>query len=120
MARKDSTWQIVTVKLTILLVLACACEGGVATGDTDGAKLYQSVCATCHGADGKPSASMVARLGVRDLTSAELRARITPALIEAQVRNGSQNKLMPSFQGVFTDAQIKAVSAYVASSEFTR
>ena len=63
---------------------------------------------------------MAARLNVRDLTSRELRARITPALVEAQVRKGSQNKLMPSFEGVFTEAQIKAVSAYVASDAFKR
>jgi len=121
MASKHSTWHIVTVKLAILLVFASACDQAqVASSETDGAKLYQSICATCHGADGKPSAAMVARLNVRDLTSPELRARITPALVEQQVRKGSKNKLMPSFEGVFTDEQIKAIAKYVASDAFRR
>lgn len=61
---------------------------------------------------------MVARLGVRDLTAPEFRARVTPGLIEQQVRTGSKNKLMPSFQGVLDDAQVTAVAAYIASPQF--
>jgi mono/diheme cytochrome c family protein len=61
---------------------------------------------------------MVARLGVRDLTAAEFRARVTPGLVAQQVRTGSKNKLMPSFEGVVDDAQITAVAAYVASPQF--
>src|SRR5690606_23581449 len=96
-----------------------ACDQGRApSNNTDGAELYQSMCATCHGPKGKPSAAMVARLGVRDLTSAELRARITPELVEHQIRKGSDNKLMPSFEGALSDAQIKALAEYVASPEF--
>jgi len=104
----------------ILLLALCGCDTGVKVSSDDGAKVFQSVCATCHGAEGKPNAAMVARLGVRDLTSAELRARVTPALVEAQVRKGSQNKLMPSFTGALSDTQIKAVAAYVASPTFPR
>ena len=63
---------------------------------------------------------MVARIAVRDLTLPELRARVSPAFVEAQVRRGSQNTLMPGFEGALTDAQIKAVSAYVASPEFLK
>ena len=105
----------------MILLLLCAgagCDGGVKVSSDDGAKVFQSVCAACHGPEGKPNASMVARLAVRDLTAPELRARVTPALVEAQVRKGSQNKLMPSFAGALTDTQIKAVAAYVASPTF--
>lgn len=61
---------------------------------------------------------MVARLGVRDLTAPEFRARVTPGLVEQQVRTGSKTKLMPSFEGVLDDAQITAVAAYIASPQF--
>ena len=114
-----------TVQVAISLVfvgvafVASGCEQGkVAGGRADGAQIYQSICAACHGAKGKPDASNVARLGVKDLTSNELRGRITPALVEQQVRRGSQNKLMPSFEGAITDEQIRAVAVFVASSEF--
>ena len=63
---------------------------------------------------------MATRLGVRDLTSAELRARITPALVAAQIRTGSPNKLMPSFAGAFTEEQIQAIADYVASPTFLK
>lgn len=122
MAGKHSTWQMVPVKPWILLALLAACDRGVASGaagaGTDGAQLYQSMCASCHGSNGKPSASMVANMNVRDLTAPELRARVTPALVEKQIRTGSQNKLMPSFEGALSDEQIKAISAYVSSPGF--
>jgi len=118
MASKDSTWQKRTVKPWLLLAFVVACDRGGASSGTNGAELYQSLCATCHGPNGKPTEAMVARLAVKDLTSQELRSRITPALVEAQVRTGSKNKLMPSFTGALTDEQITAVAAYVASAEF--
>jgi mono/diheme cytochrome c family protein len=118
MAGKHSTWQMMTVKAWILLALLAACDRGVAGGGTDGAQLYQTACATCHGPTGKPTEQMKAQLGVRDLTSPELRARITPALVEKQVRTGSENKLMPSFEGALSGEQIKAIAAYVSSPGF--
>jgi mono/diheme cytochrome c family protein len=119
MATEHSTWQIVTVKLWILLAFAAtACSRQVAGGKADGAQVFSSICAACHGPTGKPAEAMVARLGVKDLTATELRSRITPELVENQVRKGSQNKLMPAFEGAITDEQIKAVAAYVASPQF--
>ena len=93
------------------------CSRG-ADGPADGRAVYQSLCATCHGADGRPPASMVAQLGVRDLTASEFRARVTPELVEHQVRTGSKSRLMPAFAGAISDAQIAAVAAFVASPQF--
>ena len=104
---------------SILLVFVAACDRG-ATGSTDGPAVFASVCATCHGATGKPAEAMVARLGVRDLTDPSVRTRLSAAHVEQQIRKGSQNKLMPSFQGALTDAQIKAVAEYVASDSFVK
>jgi cytochrome c oxidase cbb3-type subunit 3 len=89
--------------------------GGDATA---GAAVFQSACAACHGPDGKPTETMIARLGVRDLTAPEFRARATPGLVEQQVRSGSKNKLMPAFAEAMNDGQIKAVAAFVASPQF--
>lgn len=100
------------------MVTAFACSGNPGAGAKDGPAVFQALCATCHGPDGRPPAAMVARLGVRDLAGAEFRARVTPGLVEEQVRIGSRNKLMPAFEGAISDAQIKAVAAYVASPQF--
>lgn len=95
-----------------------ACKSPVPPDSKDGAVIFASYCATCHGPNGRPSAAMVARLGVKDLTSPELRKKATTAFVESQVRNGSQNKLMPSFLGVIPDTQMQAVAEYVASPSF--
>jgi len=108
------------VKVWIGLGFALAIGCRTPAGGEGGPQVYQSVCATCHGADGTPTAAMIARLNVRDLSSPEMRKKITPALVEAQVRKGSSNKLMPSFEGALTDAQIKDVADYVASPSFPK
>ena len=105
------------IALALLAALA-ACSGDATGGAVEGPELFARLCSACHGPDGKPPAAMELRLGVRDLTAPELRARITPELVERQVRRGSDNKLMPSFQDLATDAQIKALAAYVASPAF--
>jgi mono/diheme cytochrome c family protein len=98
--------------------LGAGCGSAPAGDPVDGATVFAQMCATCHGPDGRPPASMIARIGVRDLTEAEFRARVTPALVDHQVRTGSRSKLMPAFQGLLSDAQIEAVAAFVASPRF--
>lgn len=120
MASEHSTWQMTAVKAWILLALLAACGQKAAGGSTDGAELYRAMCASCHGETGKPPEAMAVRMNVRDLTSTELRARITPELVEKQIRTGSENKLMPSFEGALSDEQIKALATYVASPAFLK
>ena len=104
----------------VVLGLVVACKADPTGGSTEGASIYDSVCASCHGPTGKPTEANAARLGVKDLTDPALRARMTPASVEQQVRNGSPNKLMPAFSGALTDAQIEAISEFVASPAFTK
>jgi len=61
---------------------------------------------------------MAASIHVKDLTAPELRVKITPALVAAQVRMGSANKLMPSFAGGLSEEQIQAIATFVASPSF--
>jgi mono/diheme cytochrome c family protein len=101
-----------------LAAAIAACHGDLAGDAKGGAQVFESACARCHGTRGKPAAAMVASIGVKDLTSPELRARITPELVEKQIRDGSPNKLMPSFVDALNDAQIKSVASFVASPQF--
>ena len=106
--------------MKVLVVVALAACGSVTTDSVDGPQIFAERCAPCHGPTGQPPANMVARFKVRDLTSAELRARVTPDLVEFQVRRGSENGLMPSFDKMLTDQQIKAVAAWVANPAFVK
>lgn len=103
-------------RMSALLASACmmiGCDSSAASGSTDGKSLYQEVCSRCHGSGGKPSPSLVARIGVKDLTSPALQARLDIEAIEKQIRNGSKNRQMPAFQGALSDAQLKALAEYV-------
>jgi mono/diheme cytochrome c family protein len=104
--------------MVALLVVVAGCDSGVANDSVDGAQVFANTCAVCHGARGKPDEGMVARIGVKDLTASDERAKFVPGFVENQVRNGSKNKLMPGFAGALRDAQITAVAAYVVSSRF--
>jgi mono/diheme cytochrome c family protein len=95
------------------LIVLGGCSNEVAGGKADGAAVFAEACARCHGSGGKPSESMAAQLGVKDLTSAEFAARASHEMVEHQVRNGSDNKIMPSFAGALSEAQIDAVADYV-------
>jgi mono/diheme cytochrome c family protein len=108
------------VRRLALVILVAACSGEQAGSSVDGADLYARFCATCHGPTGKPDPTMAARLAVRDLTAPEFRAKVTYALVETQVRQGSQNKLMPAFAGAFTDEQIAALAKYVSDPSFVK
>jgi mono/diheme cytochrome c family protein len=108
----------VLVRFALACVVLAACDRERAGGSLDGAEIFRTQCATCHGGRGRPPEAMVARLGVKDLTARDFRAKVTAELVGAQVRHGSQNKLMPSFAGALSEAQIEAVAAYVASPGF--
>ena len=95
----------------IWLVIVFACTGEK-PAPADGAAGYAFYCATCHGATGKPDATMVARLGVRDLTAPDMRSRITPALVEQQIRTGSKNKLMPPFEGAMAPETMRDTTRF--------
>jgi mono/diheme cytochrome c family protein len=117
---KPAPWLLA---LVFVVVAGAGCGSrssgdGAGAGAGEGRAVFEKLCAVCHGPDGRPPAAMVARLGVRDLTAPEFRARATPALVEQQVRTGSKNKLMPAFAGAIDDAEITAVAAYVASPQF--
>ena len=100
--------------LWLVVLVGCANAADL----KDGKAVYDMICVTCHGPTGTPDATMVAKLGVKDLRSPELRSRITMYLVENQVKHGSKNKLMPAFEGALSDVQIKAVADYVSSPAF--
>jgi len=106
------------VRAFLAVIAVAGCSSNAAGGSVDGAQIFQSVCAACHGPTGKPNDAMIARLGVRDLTAPDLRQKITPELVARQIRDGSKNKLMPAFAGALNDDQIDAVAHFVASPQF--
>jgi mono/diheme cytochrome c family protein len=98
---------------------------GAAAGETPdhavGQRLFETTCASCHGAQGKPDASspVVQALETEpaDLTDPLFNSR-EPALDwELVVRHGGRalglSEQMPAWGPAFTDAEIAALVAYV-------
>ncbi len=104
----------VALYLSTLAVLAMSCSSGkIAGGSTDGAEIFKEVCARCHGGDGVPTKGLVARTGVKPLTSARVRNELSDEDLRTRILNGSKSKSMPAFQGALTDDQLAAVVAHV-------
>ncbi len=76
-----------------------------ATSSTDGKTIFKSQCASCH---------TLADAGTNGTIGPNLdQLQLTLARVKRQVENGGG--VMPAFKGRLTDAQIEAVSKYVAT-----
>lgn len=76
----------------------------LAPGVTDGAELYQIACSTCHGLHGEGLFGReIANTGVK------------PEKIRSNILRGRLQSGMPSFEGMFTDAQLQALIDYTSA-----
>ena len=103
-----TTRSIVTVlALSILIVAPSAMAGG---GGPDGAAIYKSKCAMCHGPDGAGQTTMGKNLKLRNLGSAEVQAQ-TDAQLNKWIADGKGK--MPAYKGKLTPADIDALVAFI-------
>ncbi len=73
----------------------------IAPGVDDGAELYEIACATCHGLYGEGLfGRVITNTGVK------------PQKIRTNILRGRLNSGMPSFEGMFTEAQLQALIDY--------
>jgi cytochrome c6 len=95
-------------QLTLVALVVCA---GILTFAQDGAALYKTKCAMCHGATGTPSPGMAKAMGVLPVSDPAIKA-LTVDQIAAAVKNG-KGKMKPV--AGLSDADVKSVSAYFKS-----
>jgi len=75
-------------------------------------------CAQCHGASGKGDTKMGKMLSAMDLTDPKKQSSFTDAKATAAIRDGIKQNgktTMKAFGGKLSDAEIKALVAYVRS-----
>jgi cytochrome c6 len=99
-------------KMAVMVLLA----GGLVRADVNAT--WGANCAACHGKDGKGSTMMGRKLGIKDLTDAQVQASFTDAdaakaIKEGVTENGTEK--MKAFGGKLSDADVKALVAYVRS-----
>ncbi len=76
----------------------------LAPGVDEGAELYEIACASCHGLYGEGLfGRAIASTGVK------------PQKIRTNILRGRLNSGMPSFEGMFTDAQLQALIDYTSA-----
>ena len=104
-------FRVGAIVLVPLFLFAIAHPAAAQTDkDADGAKLFDTNCAKCHGPDGSGNTAIGKAVGAKDLRSAEAQ-KLTDAQIYAQIDQGKGN--MPPFGGTLNKAQIDSLIPYV-------
>jgi mono/diheme cytochrome c family protein len=94
--------------LSIIATIIIASSG--AAFGADGAALWGQHCASCHGKDGSGSTAMGKKLGVKDYTKSQ---GFSDAEATSVIKNGKGK--MKGYQAKLSDADVKALVAYVRS-----
>jgi putative heme-binding domain-containing protein len=104
-------------RITVLFLAAAAyvCAGGRATGQhatafdvEDGARVYEQICANCHGPDGNLIAGI-------DLGRGQFRRPLTDSELAAIIMNGIPNTAMPPSPSV-TEEQVETIVAFLRAN----
>ena len=98
------------MKLIISVIVKIIVASSGAAFAADGAALWTQNCASCHGKDGSGNTAMGKKLGVKDYTKSQ---SFSDAEATNVIANGKGK--MKAYKGKLSDADIKALVAYVRS-----
>jgi mono/diheme cytochrome c family protein len=98
------------MKATLSVILAVMFASSGATFAADAAALWGQHCASCHGKDGSGNTAMGKKLGVKDYTKEQAFSDAEAANV---IKNGKGK--MKAYKGKLSDADVKALVAYVRS-----
>ena len=94
------------------------CAAALNASAADAKTNWTSLCAKCHGEDGKGQTKIGAKLGVKDFTDAKVQAAMKDDAAFKAVKEGLQSDdgktLMKPFD-TLSDDEIKTLVAYVRS-----
>jgi mono/diheme cytochrome c family protein len=107
----ESSRQIMKRKTFLLMASMAASAGIAAAGDVRA--LWGQNCASCHGEDGSGSTMMGKKLGLRDFGAAAMQSSFSDAEAAKVIREGKGK--MKAYGGMLSEADIKALIAYVRS-----
>ena len=92
--------------IVFILAVLLTAPAVLADATADGAAIFKSKCAMCHGADGKGQTGMGKSLGLRDLGSAEVQKQTDAEL--AKITAEGKGK-MPAYKAKLSAEEIAAV-----------
>jgi len=104
------------MKKIILIAATFAFAAVLTASAADGKANWDSLCAKCHGPDGKGQTKMGQKLGVKDLTDAKVQADLKDDAAFKGIKEGLKDQdgktLMKPFD-TLSDDEIKALVQYV-------
>jgi cytochrome c553 len=105
-----------TMKKIIMLVAVFGFAAALSASAAEAKDNWDTLCAKCHGADGKGDTKMGQKLGCKDFTDAKVQADLkddaaTKALKEG-LKDADGKTLMKPFD-TLSDDEVKALVAYV-------
>lgn len=98
------------MKRLLFAAIVAAAPLALADATPDGASLFKSKCAICHGADGKGQTPMGKSLKLRDLASKEVQAQ-SDAELGTIVADGKGK--MPGFKAALSAEEIGALVGFL-------
>ena len=103
------------MKKLILLAAVIGLAATLSSKAADAKENYDTLCAKCHGAEGKGDTKMGQKLGCKDLTDAKVQADLKDEAATKAIKEGLKSEdgktLMKPFE--LSDDEIKALVAYV-------
>lgn len=104
------------MKKMILLAAMLGLTATLSAKAADAKENYDTLCAKCHGADGKGDTKMGAKLGCKDFTDAKVQADMKDAAATKAIKEGLKSDdgktLMKPFDQL-SDDEVKALVAHV-------
>ena len=109
------------MKKMILFAAMFSLTAALSAKAADAKENYDTLCAKCHGAEGKGDTKMGMKLGAKDFTDAKVQADIkddaaTKAIKEGLKSDDGKTLMKPFVTGAetpLTDAEVTALVAYV-------
>jgi cytochrome c5 len=80
----------------------------------DGAEVWKSKCANCHGEDGSGKTKMGEKLGIQPMSSAAFQGK-SDADLEKATAEGIAEKKMPAYKDKLSPDELKAVVKHMRS-----
>jgi cytochrome c6 len=104
------------MKKIILITATFGFAAALSASAADGKTNWDSLCAKCHGADGKGQTKMGQKLGVKDFTDAKVQADLKDDAAFKAIKEGMKDAdgktLMKGFD-TLSDEEVKALVTFV-------
>jgi len=103
------------MKKIIVLLSVCAFAAGYTAMAADGAEVYASNCAKCHGEDGAGKTKMGEKMGAKDYTKEAVNVDEGVKAVKEGLKGDDGKTQMKAFGDKLSDEEIKAAVEHLAS-----